>query len=235
MELIEDVLQYLNEPTREEEFLDFLAKEIQKLGFDYYAYGVCITENITKPEFIFRNNYPAAWQRHYEEHGYYMKDPTVKHGLSSNLPIIWSEAIFKDERQLWEEAREYGLKSGWAQSTLINRKSSSMLTLARSNDDLSESELLDKSSYITLLSQSVQLVLQRIHVSKLPKNLEVPLTSRELEALKWCAVGKTSGDIGMILGIAERTVNFHIANSITKLSVTNKTAAVARAFQLGLI
>ena len=39
----------------------------------------------------------------------------------------------------------------------------------------------------------------------------------------------------LILKITERTVHFHIGNAITKLKVSNKTAAVARAVMLGML
>jgi LuxR family quorum-sensing system transcriptional regulator CciR len=62
-----------------------------------------------------------------------------------------------------------------------------------------------------------------------------PLTVRELEVLKWISVGKTSWDIGMILRISERTVNFHIKNLLPKLDAVNRAQAVAMALKLGLL
>jgi DNA-binding CsgD family transcriptional regulator len=37
------------------------------------------------------------------------------------------------------------------------------------------------------------------------------LSNREIEVLKWAALGKTSWEMSMILEISERTVNFHLA------------------------
>ena len=62
-----------------------------------------------------------------------------------------------------------------------------------------------------------------------------PLTARERECLLWAAQGKTSWEIGRILGIAERTVNFHIANTCTKLDVRTRQAAITAALEWGLI
>ena len=44
-----------------------------------------------------------------------------------------------------------------------------------------------------------------------------PLTQREKTCLQWAAVGKTSWEMGVILGLTERTVNFHIHNACRKL------------------
>lgn len=47
--------------------------------------------------------------------------------------------------------------------------------------------------------------------------------------------GKTSWETARILGIAARTVDFHLANACAKLGVANRRAAVARAVQCGLL
>lgn len=62
-----------------------------------------------------------------------------------------------------------------------------------------------------------------------------PLTKRELACLHWAAVGKTSWEMGMILGITERTINFHIHNACQKLAVHSRQAAITAALQAGLL
>ncbi|WP_354130838.1 MULTISPECIES: helix-turn-helix domain-containing protein [unclassified Bradyrhizobium] len=41
----------------------------------------------------------------------------------------------------------------------------------------------------------------------------VVLSPREYECLEWSARGKSAGEIGIILGIAERTAGFHLDNA----------------------
>lgn len=62
-----------------------------------------------------------------------------------------------------------------------------------------------------------------------------PLSARESECMRWAAMGKTSWETACILGVSERTVNFHLGNAFLKLNVTNKQAAVAQAILQGLI
>lgn len=62
-----------------------------------------------------------------------------------------------------------------------------------------------------------------------------PLSTRELDCLRWAAQGKTSWETAVILGLAERTVNFHIGNACAKLGVGNRRAAVVTALRLGLL
>ncbi len=52
-----------------------------------------------------------------------------------------------------------------------------------------------------------------------------PLTRKEAEVLYWVCKGKTSPDIGDILGSSPRTVNKHLEHIYEKLGVENRTAA----------
>jgi DNA-binding NarL/FixJ family response regulator len=61
------------------------------------------------------------------------------------------------------------------------------------------------------------------------------LTSREKEVLTWVGRGKTSAEIAIILGLSERTVNFHCDGAIRRLNVINRTQAVATAIWHGSI
>jgi DNA-binding CsgD family transcriptional regulator len=53
--------------------------------------------------------------------------------------------------------------------------------------------------------------------------------------LIWAARGKTSGEMATILGVSERTVNFHCEQAMKRLDVINRTQAVAQAIGLRLI
>ena len=68
-----------------------------------------------------------------------------------------------------------------------------------------------------------------------PAGTVEPLTAREIEALRLAAQGFTNKAIGVQMGISDRTVQGHLANVYGKLSVGNRTEAVTRAMQLGLI
>jgi len=61
------------------------------------------------------------------------------------------------------------------------------------------------------------------------------LSVRELEVLRWLGEGKKSYDIGIILDISHRTVDFHVKNITKKLNVVTRAQAVATALKAGLI
>ncbi len=61
------------------------------------------------------------------------------------------------------------------------------------------------------------------------------LNARESEVLNLIALGRTNRDIARQLAIAENTVKWHVKNIFEKLSVVNRTMAVGRARELGLL
>jgi DNA-binding NarL/FixJ family response regulator len=65
--------------------------------------------------------------------------------------------------------------------------------------------------------------------------LPEPLTDRELEVLRQLAKGRQNKEIATELWISERTVKFHVSAILAKLGVGNRTEAVSKAAQLGLI
>jgi DNA-binding NarL/FixJ family response regulator len=61
------------------------------------------------------------------------------------------------------------------------------------------------------------------------------LTPREVEVLQLLADGLPNKAIAARMGISDQTVKFHVASITGKLGVANRTEAVRRAFQRGLI
>jgi len=58
------------------------------------------------------------------------------------------------------------------------------------------------------------------------------LTPREAEVLVWVAQGKSNGDIGVICGMAEKTVKKHLGSVFQKLGVESRNAATLCALEI---
>ena len=65
--------------------------------------------------------------------------------------------------------------------------------------------------------------------------LAEPLTGRELEVLGLIAAGRSNQRIARELFVSLDTVKKHVTHILGKLGAANRTEAVARARQLGLI
>ncbi|NBA97333.1 LuxR family transcriptional regulator [Pseudomonas sp. R5(2019)] len=64
---------------------------------------------------------------------------------------------------------------------------------------------------------------------------QVCLTAKELTALRWSALGKTSAEIAVICGCTESTINFHFCNIRKKFNVNSRHLAVLKALEKALI
>lgn len=66
---------------------------------------------------------------------------------------------------------------------------------------------------------------------------EVPcvLSARELEVLRYFALGKTRDEVSIILGIAPETVKSHAHAIQLKLDAPNTAGSVARGYELGIL
>lgn len=62
-----------------------------------------------------------------------------------------------------------------------------------------------------------------------------PLSARESECLLWVSRGKSSVDIGQIVGLSPRTVDSYLEKACAKLRVRTRIEAVAVAVRAGII
>ncbi|NUE94646.1 helix-turn-helix transcriptional regulator, partial [Acinetobacter seifertii] len=233
----EDLLSAFLIVQDEYQLFEVVKSTASKLGFDYCAYGMQSPLSIAEPKTIMLNNYPQAWQQRYVEQQYVKVDPTVQHCMVSLKPLVWSSQYThtQAEKDFWEEARSYGLNVGWAQSSRDFIGTRGMLTLARSSDQLSEKEQKAQYTNMYWLTQTVHSSIAKIVNDVEFSQFNLYLTNREKEVLRWTAEGKTSAEIAQILGVSERTINFHLSNSMQKLNVNNKISAAIRAVMLGLV
>lgn len=230
--LLQDLLHAASAQKSEDDLFSEVIAHAYSLGFDHCTYGVRSIIPITRPKVILKSTYPEDWQEVYQKN-YLTVDPIVHHGVRSLAPLVWTEKTFSKVPSFWEDARSYGLQYGWSQSCRNEIGVMGLLSVCRSNDQLTSLELAELEPHLVWLTQYAHLsISQELIDSELP---ELNLSSRECEVLRWTAEGKTSSEVGQILGLTERTVNFHINNASAKLGACNKTSAALRAAMLGLL
>ena len=232
---MEDFLNLASRVASENELFSASCGIAEQLGFEYLAYGARAPVPFSTPKFFLQNNYPLAWQQRYAEAGYLALDPTVKHGRTTESPIVWCDEVFLESPDLWREAQDFGLRFGWAQSCLNANNVGGMLTLSRSSNPLTPNELADVEPKLRWLVSVTHISLSKIHIEKIRAQQSIGLTPRDIEVLKWTADGKSAQEISEILNISKHVVDFHIKNSVLKLQTSNKVAAAVRAATLGLL
>lgn len=183
-------------------------------------------------------DWPDDWGAHYIQQQHYLNDRVVRHAIMSPTPLHWLDAQcrgdLKDgERKLFDEAREFGLKDGFVTPLhQVDGAIASVSVTAREKLQLSPTD----HAALRLLSIyycSFGLLLK--HAGGAGARPRVALTPRQSECLQWVRAGKSSWEIGEIIGITERTVNFHIEEACRRLNVQTRQQAVIEAIILGLI
>lgn len=61
------------------------------------------------------------------------------------------------------------------------------------------------------------------------------VTAREGQVLQWIAAGKSDWEIGRILNISAKTVNYHVEKAKRKFGVPTRIQAVLAAMRNGMI
>lgn len=205
-----------------------------EIGFEYCAFTMSshLFNHSTTPIHI--NNYPTEWNTLYKQHNYYELDPVVAHCKRSVLPIVWEEKTFCAVPDLWVHAQSHGLNIGWSQAVHDFQGMFSMLSLGRRSGPISPEELYEKAGQVLWVCHAMHAVVAQKHPHPPQPAPTHKLSPREIDVLRWSAMGKTASEIAQILCLSERTVGFHSQHAMQKLGVNNKIAAVITAVKAGL-
>jgi LuxR family transcriptional regulator len=149
------------------------------------------------------------------------------------LPIVWSDSVFEEAPEFWEHAKSHGLRYGWGLSAHDHRGRASMLSVGRSQDPLSISEINAKTGHTYWLCNLLHTAMTEKPDTVQDKSML--LSEREIEVLRWSADGKKAHEIADILSVSERTVSFHVKSAMNKLGAPNRTSAVIQAAMRGLL
>ena len=231
---VEDLLSIAHEGGPADQVFARVESAVQRLGFEHCAYGLRDVLSNAGSQVVMLNNYPTNWRVRYASMGYLEQDPTVALGRRSTVPLIWSDEMFASARHLWEDARAFGLRHGWAQSSLDAPDIGGMLTVSRSTEVISECELRTNGARLQLLTCVAHQALSRAVRWQMGASLD-SLVPREREVLKWTAEGKSSQEAAALMLISRATIEYHVRNAMRKLGAPNKTAAAVRATMLGLL
>jgi LuxR family transcriptional regulator len=232
----EEWLQRLTAPgISEAQVFEELAKIMAGIGFEYCSLGIRLPVFANVPKELWFTTYPESWQSHYLGHNYMAIDPVIGAALGGIVPVVWTDALFKKQRGFWEEARGHRVRHGWTVAMRGRHGETGLLSLARSESAVSVAELDDVEPKLVWLAQAANGAITNLISRETAPALAQELKEREREVLRWTAVGKTSSEIGMILGISTRTVNFHVTAILAKLNAVNKTQAVIKAMMFDLL
>ncbi|MFY9961623.1 LuxR family transcriptional regulator [Pseudomonas sp.] len=207
---------------------DYACQGVKELGFDFCSF---LSWNSLETRPVLLSTCPTAWVERYITMNYIECDPRVNACRRTLLPVCWTDTLFVDTPELWQEAQSHGLRCGVSQGS-HSAGVFSVFSVARTEPTLCTSELYEKAGDIQLLATFLHI---RQADNARQQATAMHLSAREVEVLQWTSHGKNAEDVAKILGLSCSTVSFHLRNSMAKLGVHNKVAAVAKAAKLGLI
>jgi DNA-binding CsgD family transcriptional regulator len=245
---LDHLLSDLDSLNSEQDFRAKFERTFREFGFNLYCYAGVRAEpgrdsaTARNPDdAIVLTNVPAQWTDRYVDENYTENDPILRESALSRLPLTWTERLRSRARssredKMFTDAFDFGIRRGM---TVPIHGPSGEFGVMSLYSDLTDREFMKRSDVVRYdvhmaalyLHDAVQRTFTRAESTPKP----LPLTEREVEILRWTAIGKTAWEIGSILKISERTVNFHLQNLMNKLGVHNKTHAAAKAMSFGLI
>lgn len=217
---------------------DHLRKEftlaIHAMGFQQFAYVRFNLKDINPEESIY--TYSEAWKIRYFEKSYQLIDPIFERAFTESQPFFWSSAHYKDDPQLvqfFKEANKYGIGKGLTTSLKAVERKKAILTCAcASTQNKNVPAFHDPAVLIAFQALAETFHQMAITFSEI---YDHHLKYRERQVLKLCELGMETHKIATLLNLNKDYIHEIIANALRRLGVNNRTAAVARAKEIGEI
>ena len=222
-----------------DDFLREMVRFSQDLGFNTVSAMAVVDFGVGRSEFVSIDNAPAGFATVAQNVSSIRLDPVMQHCRRHAVPIIWDQDTYTRQGQgeLWEEQARFGYCTGIAMALHLPEGRHFAFGVERDQRlPAHTGELTRMVADLHLFAVHAQEAAMRLLSPPMPQPERPPnLTVRELEALRWTMEGKTAWEVGVILGITERTAVLHVNNAMHKLGCTSKHQAVLRALRLGLI
>jgi DNA-binding CsgD family transcriptional regulator len=228
----------LDESNARHELTRALQDVMRCVGAKHAALVMQHVPGVVAENSLSEDTFGAAWRAHWDAQRFDGIDPS-RVGATAQDPVVdWSE-LPRDRvraRRFFRDFQEFQL--GRQGITFLHRGhlgDRSMLTLT---SDASERRWQALKAEIVPAVAIIHPALHRFVLRTrfgIDGAVPIRLTPRERECLGWAAHGRTSKEIGDVLGLTPATVNFFIDAAVQKMAASNRTHAAAKAVALGLI
>lgn len=166
--------------------------------------------------------------------GYADVDPVLREGFRRTLPFNWNELTIQSaaEASFLADALSHGVgPHGFSIPVLSKHGHRALLSISFSRSEQEWRNFLatTQSTLIQIANRLHRRVIVEVFGEDRPH-----LTTRELECLRWIALGKTTGEIAVILNISHHTARDYLKSVHYKLDCVTSAQAVSKAVKLGL-
>ncbi|SDN38347.1 LuxR family transcriptional regulator [Afipia sp. GAS231] len=212
-------------------FSDAMAVTAAALDLSCFAYLGLPRQSRGRPRLI--TTYPEEWTSHYLKSRYELIDPVIAQALQTPEPFQWgigSRSPFDSPKhhQLLDEAAQFGIRTGFTVPIHDGRGPIAALTFAANKREAPFETCINSHARVLQLMAIYFHAHVRRKLTDQPKIGGILLSPRESECLQWAAQGKSSWEIGRILGISRHTVASYLDNAKQKLGVRTIVQAATR-------
>ncbi len=206
-----------------------------------YGYSTFICTEIigdfqhTKPSLAF-GKWDENWGRRYLNKQYFRFDDCLRFLNDAKNIFSWedvknSSASTVYGRKIMNEAGDYGQKHGLIVPIRSFDGRMSLVTLMGENVDDSP----DANTAIEIASLFFSETGVRLSPARPRDKRDLNLTPRQLEILKWIAIGKRNQDVADILSITKKTVERHLEDARRRFNVLTTNQLLVECVKQGIL
>lgn len=214
-----------------------LSRAADKFGFTSLGINGLPPPGDGADPLILSESTPDGFRGSYIEERFYLVDLVdhiCAHARAAHEPFRYSEAPYdrtqaRNHQRFVNALATFGMGRGLVVPIARPANLPACVWLAGENPDLDE----DAKQAIQLIALFAASKAHSLSRQPQVAALKSKLTRREREVLQWIAAGKTSWEIGSILGVSERAINNVIADAMIKLDAVTRAQAVVNAIRSG--
>jgi len=213
-------------------------KSFEAIGFHTFVGYDSVTARGEPRVNVLFGQTDSPWARHYLANHFDQHDVMIRASRSATEPFFWSDvterlSLTSEEQRVMNEAANFRLREGFIVPTRNLDGSITNVMLGGEHIDPRDPDLRAAAHLMAVYFGAVG---RRLHRARADNMFPRPrLTQRQLDCLRWVREGKSANDIGCIIGISQRTVEYHLAVACARLGVRTRTQAVAEAAVHNLI
>ena len=210
-----------------------LVKFANEMNFGIISGALVIEQGVGRAQTFHLGNTPQAFLSTFANTSIGQRDPVMRRLKRLSAPFVYDQSMYVAEQatDLWDLQAPFGYKTGIAMALHLPSGKHFVMGVDRTEplpgDEVALTRLMADLQLLAVHAQdsAVRLLTpSAIELESLPK-----LSEREREILKWTAEGKSARAVGQILSISEHNMKYHVKQVLTKLKVSSKHQAAARA------
>jgi DNA-binding CsgD family transcriptional regulator len=187
----------------------------------------------SKPDYM-RLTYPGSWIKRYLEMGYGEVDLVLREGFRRTVPFEWRQINFTSpaEAAFRADALAHGIGPHGYAIPVFRHGYRGLFVVSSSQSSEAWAKFL-WGTHVDLIQ-----IANRLHsrvVGEVFGRDGPRLTAREVECLRWVALGKDAAGTAAVLKLSVHTTRDYLKTAHHKLGCNSSAQAVAKAMRLGLL